>query len=77
MFVCIVLVVYSSIIYQLTRAHLSPARGCAHAVSSMLYTSTRNFLGSVDVDRAQLGEPQVQLVGRGDDNETPNWACMD
>ena len=35
----------------------------------------KEFFGSVDVDRGQVGGPQVSLLGRWDDKETPNWAC--
>ena len=34
----------------------------------------KEFLGSVKVDRGQVGGPQVPLQSRGDDRETPNWA---
>ena len=34
----------------------------------------KKFFGSVEVDRGQVGGPQVPLPGRGDDKETPNWA---
>ena len=34
----------------------------------------KEFFGSVDVDRGQVGGPQVPLLGRGDDKETPVWA---
>ena len=34
----------------------------------------KEFFGSVDVDRGQVGGPQVPLLGRGDDKETQNWA---
>ena len=34
----------------------------------------KEFFGSVEVDRGQVGGPQVPLPGRGDDKETPNWA---
>ena len=34
----------------------------------------KEFFGSVEVDRGQVGGPQVPLLGRGDDKETPNWA---
>ena len=34
----------------------------------------KEFLGSVEVDRGQVSGPQVPLLGRGDDKETPNWA---
>ena len=34
----------------------------------------KEFFGSVDVDHGQVGEPQVPLLGRGDDKETHNWA---
>ena len=34
----------------------------------------KEFLGSVEVDRGQVGGPQVSLLGRGDDKETQNWA---
>ena len=33
----------------------------------------KEFFGSVDVDRGQVGGPQVPLLGRGDDKETQNW----
>ena len=35
---------------------------------------TKEFFGSVEVGRGQVGGPQVPLLGRGDDKETPNWA---
>ena len=34
----------------------------------------KEFFGSVKVDRGQVGWPQVPLLGRGDDKETPNRA---
>ena len=34
----------------------------------------KEFFGSVDVDRGQVGGPQVPLLGRRDDKETQNWA---
>ena len=34
----------------------------------------KEFFGSVEVDRGQVRGPQVPLLGRGDDKETPNWA---
>ena len=34
----------------------------------------KEFFGSVKVDRGQVSGPQVPLLGRGDDKETPNWA---
>ena len=34
----------------------------------------KEFLGSVEVDRSEVGGPQVPLLGHGDDKETPNWA---
>ena len=34
----------------------------------------KEFFGSDEVDRGQVGGPQVPLLGRGDDKETPNWA---
>ena len=34
----------------------------------------KEFFGSVEVDRGQVGGPQVPLLGRRDDKETPNWA---
>ena len=34
----------------------------------------KEFFGSVDVDQGQVSGPQVPLLGRGDDKETPNWA---
>ena len=34
----------------------------------------KEFFGSIDVYRGQVGEPQVPLLGRGDDKETQNWA---
>ena len=34
----------------------------------------KEFFGSVNVDQGQVGGPQVPLLGRGDDKETPNWA---
>ena len=33
----------------------------------------KEFFGSVEVDWAQVSGPQVPLLGRGDDKETPNW----
>ena len=32
----------------------------------------KNFFGSVEVDRGQVDVPQVPLLCRGDDIETPN-----
>ena len=32
----------------------------------------KEYFGSVKVDRGQFGGPQVPLLGRGDDKETPN-----
>ena len=37
----------------------------------------KEFFGSVDVDRGQVGGPQVPLLSLRDNKETPNWACMD
>ena len=34
----------------------------------------KKFFGSVEVDRGQVSGPQVPLLGRGVDKETPNWA---
>ena len=34
----------------------------------------KKFFGSVEVDRGQVSGPQVPLLGRGDDKETPNGA---
>ena len=34
----------------------------------------KKFFGSVEVDRGQVGGPQVPPLGHGDDKETPNWA---
>ena len=34
----------------------------------------KEFFGSVEVDLVQVGGPQVPLLGRGDDKETPNLA---
>ena len=34
----------------------------------------KEFFGSVEVDRGQVGGPQVPLLGRGNDKETQNWA---
>ena len=34
----------------------------------------KEFFGSVEVDRGQVGGQQVPLLGRGDDKETQNWA---
>ena len=34
----------------------------------------KEFFGSDEVDRGQVGGPQVPLLGRGDDKETPVWA---
>ena len=38
---------------------------------------TKEFFGSVEVDRGQVSGPQVPLLGHGDDKETPNLACRD
>ena len=35
----------------------------------------KQFFGSVEVDQGQVGGPQVPLLGRGDDKETPNLTC--
>ena len=37
----------------------------------------KEFFGFVEVDRGQVRGPQVPLLGRGDDLETPYWACRD
>ena len=37
----------------------------------------KEFFGSVEVDRGQVSGPQVPLLGRGDDKETPNLAYRD
>ena len=34
----------------------------------------KEFFGSVEADRGQVGGPQVHLLGHGDDKETQNWA---
>ena len=34
----------------------------------------KEFFGSVKVDLGQVCGPQVPLLSRGDDKETPNWA---
>ena len=34
----------------------------------------KEFFVSVKVDQGQVSGPQVPLLGRGDDKETPNWA---
>ena len=34
----------------------------------------KEFFGSVEVNRGQVGGPQVPLLGRGDDKETPKLA---
>ena len=34
----------------------------------------KEYFGSIEVDRGQLGGPQVPLPGHGDDKETQNWA---
>ena len=34
----------------------------------------KEFFGSDEVNRGQVGGPQVPLLGRGDDKETQNWA---
>ena len=34
----------------------------------------KEFFGSVEVDRGQVGGPQVPLLSLRDDKETPNWA---
>ena len=46
-------------------------RACAR------FSLQRNFFGSIDVYRGQVGEPQVPLLIHGDDIEAPNWACRD
>ena len=33
----------------------------------------KEFFGSVEVDRGQVGGQQVPLLGRGDDKETQIW----
>ena len=35
---------------------------------------TKEFFGSVEVDRGQFGGLQVPLLGHEDDKETQNWA---
>ena len=37
----------------------------------------KEFFGSIDVYRGQVGEPQVPLLIHGDDIEAPNWTCGD
>ena len=37
----------------------------------------KEFFGSVNVDRGRVSGPQVPLLGRGDDLETPYWACRE
>ena len=37
----------------------------------------KKFFGSVEVDRGQVGGPQLPLLGHGDDKKTPNWPCRD
>ena len=37
----------------------------------------KKFFGSVKVDRGQVGQPQVPVLGHRDDKETPNLACWD
>ena len=37
----------------------------------------KECFGSVEVYRGQVGGPQLPLLGRGDDLETPYWACRD
>ena len=37
----------------------------------------KEFFGSVNIDFGRVGGPQVPLLGRGDDLETPYWACRD
>ena len=34
----------------------------------------KKFFGSVEVDQCQVSGPQVPLLSRGGDKETPNWA---
>jgi len=34
----------------------------------------KEFFGSAKVDRGQVSGPQVPIIGRGEDKETPNWA---
>ena len=34
----------------------------------------KEFFGSVEVDRGQVGGPQGPLLSLRDDKETPNWA---
>ena len=37
----------------------------------------KEFFRSVNVDRGQVRGLQVPLLGRGDDLETPYWACRE
>ena len=37
----------------------------------------KKFFGSDNVERGQVGGPQVPLLGHGDEVETPNWAHRD
>ena len=33
----------------------------------------KEFFGSVEVDRGQVGGPQMPFLGHGDGKETQNW----
>ena len=37
----------------------------------------KEFLGSDNIHQDHVGGPQLPLLGRGDEIETPNWACRD
>ena len=37
----------------------------------------KEFFGSINIDRGQVGGPQMPLLGRRDDKETPNLGCRD
>ena len=37
----------------------------------------KEFFGSVNIHRGQVGGPQVPLLEHGDEIETQDWACKD
>ena len=37
----------------------------------------KEFFGSFNIDRGQVGGPQMPLLGRRDDKKTPNLGCRD
>ena len=37
----------------------------------------KKFFGSIEVDRGQVGGPQVPLLGHEDEIESPHWVCRD